>query len=154
MKILGYACKSLKSPLRVYHIPSWGPCVCDHMVKFASCNVQKKGTLLNYHNFHPDFSVWIDPWENKNHQQVEVGETIIIYIYYKCVHGVPLFCDFRSTHFYRSLPQPAPVSKTPNTLASRKWPPWMIQPWGCLRRRDFFWDLNGTMLAPPVMFVV
>ena len=74
-----------------------------------------------------------------------------LYIY---VHGVPLFCDFRSTHFYRSLPQPAPVSKTPNTLASRKWPPWMIQPWGCLRRRDFFWDLNGTMWAPPVMFVV
>ena len=49
----------------------------DHMVKFTSCNVQKKGTLLDYHNFHPDFSVWIDPWENKNHQQVEVGKTLL-----------------------------------------------------------------------------
>ena len=117
---------------RGYHIPSWGPCVFDHMVQFTSCNVQKKGTLLNYHNFHPDFSVWIDPLENKNHQQVEVGETllnvlwskqiadpsaistklVINYIYiYMYVHGVPLFCDFRSAHFYRSLPQPTPVPK-------------------------------------------
>ena len=67
-----------RAPLeRGYHIPSWGPCVFDHMVKFTSCNVQKKGTLLDYHNFHPDFSVWIDPWENKNHQQVEVGKTLL-----------------------------------------------------------------------------
>ena len=68
---------------------------------------------------------------NKNHQQVEVGETllnvlwskqiadssaistklVINYIYIYMYMEFHFFVIFRSAHFYRSLPQPTPVPK-------------------------------------------